>query len=327
MKKYILIFLFPMFIFLFQGCSKDSFDPAAQSQDSFIGTWKGTITTFKNNKQLIEYSTIDIYPDAGGQNLSGIIFMQETYVFHEFQFNNGSLYFNVENNDPDNPFCQSWNLSGYAIFSNENEIEVHITGNECGDLGGEFINWSGTLSSAEVVADSIRYYDFAKNGNSWSYAVTLKNGTACQIQKQISSVPSVYVFGGTYTQSCGWNGQNPVFTWEVTPDHFSIVSDSTLCNVPFKLAINAKKGVVYSSYNKNDTTTITLLDTVSVSTPAGNFTCTRFRYTEPVYSGTQKTTVTSYLWLNNRYGIIMQEVVNPVHDTDIQAQVLASKSF
>ncbi len=328
MKKYLLILICATVLIPFAGCKKDSFDPTGKSQNDFIGTWNGSISTFKNNKLVIEYCTVEIYPDAGGTYLSGIIFMQETNVFHEFQFIDGTLYFNVVNNDPSNPFCQAWSLGGYAVFKAESEIELNISGNECGDLGDEFISWSGALKSSQLSSDSLKYYNFAKNGNKWTYSVTLLNGTTCQVEKQINLVPSDYLFSGLIAQTCGWAGQNASFSWNVTPDAFSVITDSTLSNKPFTLPINAKPGVIYRTYVNNDTTTVTLVDTSQIlSTPAGIFPCWKFKYTEPVYFGSNKVTRTAYLWLNSAYGIIRQEVSNPVNSTDVITQVISSKNF
>jgi hypothetical protein len=328
MKNHLLILLCSIFLISGAGCKKKSFDPTTKSQEDFIGTWKGGISTFKNNQLLKEYGTMVIYPNGTNSMLSGILFMTETSVFHEFQFVDGTLYFKVDNNDPENPTCQNWSLGGFAEFSEEGKLDITITGNECGQHGNEFVNWVGSMSQYPVSQDSLKYFNFAKTGNSWTYTVTLKDGTSCQVQKQISSVSSSYIFNGAISQTCGWSGQTRQFNWNVNPAGFSIINDSSLSIKPIAFPINAKPGVVYSTFLNNDTITVTLLDTnYLVTTPAGDFTCFRYRYTEPDYADSLKVTKTAYLWLNNRYGIIKQEVVNPVDSTDIQLQVLSSKSF
>ncbi|MCX6305837.1 MAG: hypothetical protein NT040_12810 [Bacteroidetes bacterium] len=328
MKSYFLIFISAMLLIQFSGCKKKSFDPTSKTQDNFIGTWKGSISTFKDNKLLKEYGTVVIYPNSATGFLQGIIFMKETNVFNEFQFVDGTMYFNVENTDPASPFCQNWSLGGYAVFTADGILDIRITGNECGQVGSEFINWVGTLEQTGAIADSVKYYDFAKSGNLWNYKVTLKNGDTCQLSKQIIQAGTNYLYSGTLNQNCGWTGQTLTFKWNVSPALFSVISDSTLSYKPFTLPINAKPGVVYSSYISSDTTTVTLLDTnLVINTPAGNFNCVRFRYTEPVNTGILKVTKTSYFWLNNRYGIVKQEVANPTDSTDVQNMVLISKGF
>lgn len=328
MKSYLLIIILAILIIPFAGCKKKSFDPTSKSQDDFIGTWKGSISTFKNNKLMKESGTVIIYPEATGAMLTGILFMSETSVFHEFQFVDGTLYFNLENNDPANPFCQNWSMGGYIVFTAEGEIDISISGNECGAVGNEFVNWEGSLRTTTISDDSVQYFNFAKQGNSWNYAATLKNSSSCQLSKQLNLPGINYAFTGATSQSCFGNGQNMTFKWYVSPAIFTIQMDSTISLKPLTFPINAKKGVVYSTYLNNDTVTVTLLDTnLTLTTPAGNFSCMKFRYTEPVYSGDLKIKRTAYLWINNKSGIIQQEVANPVDSTDVQLQVLSSKGF
>ena len=328
MKSYLLILISVIFIIPFSGCKKKSFDPTGKSREDFIGTWKGTITTFKNNQLLKEDGVVMIYPDAGNTTLSGTLFMKETSVFHEFQFVDGTLYFKIVNNNPNSPFCQNWSLGGYAVFPEDGKIDIHISGNECGEVGNEYVNWVGTMMPAQVSPDSLRYYNFATTGNLWNYKVTLKNGDTCHALKQAGQVSAGFLVTGLTTQSCGWSGQNMAFKWEVSPTRFIIMNDTTLSYKSFTFPINAMPGVTYSTYSNNDTMTVTLLDSnLFITTPAGDFNCGRFRYTEPVYAGSSKVTKTAYLWLNTKYGVIRQEVQNPVDSNDVQVQVLSSKNF
>jgi hypothetical protein len=148
------------------------------------------------------------------------------------------------------------------------------------------------------------------------------------VQKQVSQASANYLFSGATSQTCGWAGQTKTFSWKVSPAVFSFVNDSTLGFKSFTFPIHARPGVVYSTIVNHDTTTVTLLDTnLVMTTPAGSFNCMYFKYTEPVNSGILKVNRTAYLWLNNRFGVIRQEVVNPVDSTDVQLQVLLSKNF
>ena len=186
MKRFLLYLTCVFLIFASPGCKKKSgFDPLIKTQSDFIGTWKGTISAFRNNKLIRQTGNISIYPEAGGNTLSGLIFMNGISYFRQFQFANGTLYFKMICNDQANPNCQNWSLSGYAVFSDEGKIEIKISGNECGTLGDQYISWDGTLVSTQVSADSILYYNFAKTGNSWTYKVILKNGDSWQSAGQI----------------------------------------------------------------------------------------------------------------------------------------------
>ncbi len=329
MKNNLLILLCIVSLLLSGGCKKKSdFDPATKSQNDFIGNWKGVITAFKNNQYLRQNGLVVIYPDAGGSTLSGILFAKETSVFRVFQYANGTIYFKVECNDPENPKCQNWSLSGYAVFLDEKTLDFRISGNECGAYGEEFISWSGSMAATPVPADSIRYFCFAKTGNTWTYETLLSNGSVCQLQRQIAAMPSDYFFTGIVNQTCTGSGFTKVLKWSVTPDHFTVNHDSTLTLHPVTFAIDAKPGVVYKSILNLDTTTLTLLDTnTMVTTVAGNFLCNSYRYTEPVVTDAGKVNRASLFWISKKFGVIKQEVNVPVDTTDIQTQVLTSKNF
>ncbi|HPS61753.1 MAG TPA: hypothetical protein PLK82_01765 [Bacteroidales bacterium] len=327
MKKYFLIAIGLLMLIPFAGCKKKGFDPASKTLQDFIGTWEGSITTFKENKLLKESGTVVIYSDPGGSTLSGIFFMKETRVFHEFQFVDGTFYFNVENNDPENPFCQRWSLSGFAVFSAEGKIDIRLTGNECGDIGGEFVNWTGTLNTRQVQTDSIRYYNFGGNNRKWGYKITLDDADSCTLEKTILSGGMDYYFAGMNVQTCNWTGMSAI-KWTVTPAMFTIQLDSSVADKPVSFPISAKFGVTYHSYLAPDTVTVKKVDTAAiVVTPAGTFTCAKFEITEPVYRSNVKNIRTSWFWINNRAGIVRYEVANPVSPTDIGVMVLKEKNF
>lgn len=326
------IIFFTIFIFLFAGCKKKTdFDPTTKTQNDFIGSWRGVLTAFKDNQNLKQTGLIVIYPDAGSKSLSGIIFGTETSVFRVFQYNSGTIYFKVENNDPNNPKCQNWSLSGYANFIDDKTIDIRISGNECGNVGSEYISWAGNLGSVQIPADSIRYFNFAKTGNSWSYGANLVSGDTCQVQRTISLTPSDYYFTGNANQTFGWGGLTWTLKWTVTPDRFTMMLDSTLSQHTITFPLNAKTGVSYKSVILEDTTYVTLENQNDpINTPAGNFSCYRFKYLERAkLSNGSLTWKGSTIWINNRFGIIKQ-VLDPgsYQDTTMVAtQSLLSKSF
>ena len=329
MRTLIRILTIPILLAALAGCSKDSFDPASKTRSDFMGTWKGTISTFKDNKLMKESGSVYIYPVKGGSAAAGILFMSETQVLEEFQFVDGTLYFKVKNNDPESPFCQKWSLGGYAVFTSEKEIELHITGNECGQVGNEYVNWVGTLGTATVPADSVLYFNFAAASRSWTYHSTLLDGDTCRVVKQISASPAEFSFTGATTDTCGWSGTGYNLKWTVTPAAFTIQLDSNLCEKQVNLAIDAKMGVIYRSIlSGTDTVTVKLADTSTfVTTPAGTFQCDLYQYTEPVTVGSTRYTRYSRIWLNNLHGIIRHEVQNQASTTGVTMQVLTGKNF
>ncbi len=329
MNRTTIFFLFAIMIISASGCKKKSgFDPLTKTQDSFIGSWKGVITAFKDNQNIKQTGLVVFYLDAGGKTMSGILFAKETSVLRVFQFLNGTIYFKVENSDPENPKCKNWSLSGYANFIDETTIDLRMSGNECGNAGNEYISWAGNMASVQVPADSVKYFNFGKQGNNWQYGVNLLNGDTCQLQRTIVAMPSDYFFTGNTSQACAWGGMNWNLKWGISPDRFTMSLDSSLTFHQVVFPINAKIGVSYKSVINSDTTAVTLLDTnLLTTTPAGNFICYRFLFQEqvPVVGG--KTTRSSVFWINNRYGIVRQEVNNPVDSTGIKNQSLVSKNF
>jgi len=328
MKNHLIILIFSALIIFTASCKKKSFDPMTKGQGDFIGTWTGTLTAFKNNKLIKETGNFLIFPEEGGNLLGGIIYLSETRVFRQFQFQNGTLYFRVVNTDPSNPVCQNWNLSGYASFSDESTMEIRISGNECGIAGSEYVDWSGTLVQSSVKKDSLSCFTFAKAGNNWTYEVAKQNGDSCHIQKLVAIKTGDYNFTGESTHTCGWTNQNIPLKWILTPAEFVIGDDATIIDHPITIPVYAKQGVVYKTILNQDTVTLTLLySNVIVNTSAGTFACNQYKYTEPVISDSIQTTRTAFLWLDYHSGIIQHLVVNPLNDQDIKSQILTAKTL
>jgi len=327
MKRYLLLLILPLVLLSFTGCKKKGFDPTTRDREDFVGTWKGTITAFKNNQLLKDSGYVVIYHKTDDL-LGGIIFIDGVKSFYEFQFLSGTLYFKIPCMDPENPTCQMWNLGGYVSFKEEDQIDFRISGNECGSYGNEYVDWTGLLTKTDFNADTARYFHFAKTGNLYHYKVTLKSGDTCTLNKTVNNNPSRYLFYGVPSQGCGWNGMDSLFKWSVSPAEFSVINDSSISYQSFTFPIDAKPGVVYRNILHGDTTTLSLTGTGQVvTTPAGTFSCMVFKYTEPVVSGGVWFRKTAYLWLNTKYGIIRQEVDNPANSTDLKSQVLTSVNF
>src|SRR5512138_1229874 len=131
---------------LFSGCTKESsYDPSTATLDDFVGTWRGTLSAFKNNQTIHRSGDIIFYYPAGSNRLAGIMVVDQVYVLEEIQFKNGVFYFSVLNSDTLNPLCLNWNLAGYASHTNPQQIYAYISGNECGILGKEFVGYEGNF--------------------------------------------------------------------------------------------------------------------------------------------------------------------------------------
>lgn len=311
---------------LMQGCKKKEFDPSAKSAPDFLGTWTGELTTFKDNVLSKERGIVMIYPEEGGSTLSGIIYLKEIRAFKQFQFQGGTLYFKVVNNNPDNPLCKTWNLSGYASFSDESTLDFRITGNECGYIGNEYVEWAGSLRLSPETQDSLEYFSFTQPSNNWTYKVEKVTGDTCQLQKLLATQTGFYLFNGESTHTCGWPATNIPLKWMVNPAEFTVFNDATLVRHELTIPVWALPGVIYTRRTTTDTITLTLLDKEnSVVTDAGTFLCNRYRYSETIAHDGIRTTRTSYLWVDYRNGIIRHEVVNPTDTTGIISEVLKSK--
>jgi hypothetical protein len=141
-------------------------------------------------------------------------------------------------------------------------------------------------------------------------------------------MPSDYFFQGVSSKACPWGSNNQSLSWTVSPEMYTINHDSTFSLNYVYFPIYAKLGVSYKYIVNSDTSTVTLQDTSQwLTTPAGTFSCSKFRHTEIFHSGLIKHTKTSYIWLNNRFGIIKQEVENPADSISVKLQTLSAKNF
>jgi len=329
MKRLLFSSFFLALLVAFAGCKKcNCFDSSLFGRTDFTGTWKGTITAFKNNQRIVKSGELVLYPVNNGASLGGIMIFEETSRLVEVQLNNGQWYFTVICSDTLNPQCSNWSLTGFAAFSDEQQIEINIAGNECGPSGKQFVSYEGTLSKYNDVPDPSAYFSFAKAGNIWGYKTTLNSTDTCSLNYQMGNLNPSGIFEGNVTNNCGWPWQYKSFYWYVDPAMFSVMADATSGSVIARFPIDMPTGTTYTYYYAGDTTNITLeARDVNVTLPLGNFNCIKFRQesTSPwVKGGGLKT---SYIWINNQFGIVKQEFTNPVDSTDMVMQVLSSKNF
>lgn len=325
-----LFFVSALFLIIhFSGCKKcDCFDSAKYGPNDFIGTWKGSISTFKENKPIKKSGEVIIYSAGGGSNLVGIINMDGVNRIIGTQFNNGFWYFDVICSDTLNPECSNWNLTGFAVFSGELHVDLHIAGNECGKLGKQFVSWEGALDKYSDTPDSAVYYNFGKQGSTWDYIINKKNTDTCILQQKITDIPSAGLFDGTVTNNCGWPWQHKFFHWYLDPVMYSIYDESGSGAIVASFPIDVTPGRVYTYIHGSDTTQVMLVSRYDeVTVPAGKFNCSKYQIIESADTALTDTKTTYFLWLSNQYGIIKKEVSNPVGPDDISTQILLSKNF
>jgi len=313
----------------FSGCKKcDCFDSSKFGPNDFTGTWKGSISAFRDNKTVIKSGEIIIYSSGNGSNLEGILNMEGVYRLAGTQFNNGFWYFDVICSDTLNPECNNWSLAGFAVFSGEFHIDINMAGNECGKSGKQFVSWEGGMDKYSDVPDSAVYYNFGKQGNTWRYLINKKNTDTCILEQKITEVPSAGLFNGTVTNYCGWQWKYKVFNWYVDPVMYSIHDESGSGQVSAAFPIDVTAGRTYSYIHGSDTTQVTLISRdEQVTVPAGKFNCAKFQITEPADTMRTVARTTYFLWLSNQYGIIKKEVPDPIDPNSISTQLLLSKNF
>ena len=145
-----------------QACKKDNgFDSKSITLDQLKGTWRGRITTFKNNTRVEKNGDVSLFPNEVGDLLNGIFELGQINFLDGFMFQGGTLYFNLICSDTTNPQCSNWSLGGYVYLQEENLMVVRIAGNECGPLGKQFFTYEGYLILINPEMDPSAYFSFA----------------------------------------------------------------------------------------------------------------------------------------------------------------------
>jgi hypothetical protein len=311
----------------FSGCKKDSssYDPSTATLNDFVGTWRGTLSAFKNNQKVNRSGDIIFYPNAAGDRLSGIMILDQVYVLEEIQLKNGVFYFNVLNSDTLNPLCINWNLSGYATHTSDQEIHAYISGNECGILGKEFVSYDGNFGLMNPEPDSTAFYSFGAQGHQWTYDIVLQSTGSCQLQQQITADNGNGMFTGDQTNGCGWAWTTKPLKWSVTPMRFSVLAD-TSNEILYSYYLDARPESTYIFTPGDQVNTVQMITMEAITVPAGTFKCTKFMVQISINGGlfpVQK----GYYWLSNTAGIVKYQSLLSGDTTNIVTQSLASKNF
>jgi hypothetical protein len=321
--------LIPSLLIVLMGttssCSKnEDFDPSTVTLDQLKGTWRGEITAFKNNTLIEKNGDVALFYNQAGDLLDGIFDLGETHYMEGFLFSQGTLYFKLILSDSTNPQCSNWNLSGHLFLQDEHSMVIRIAGNECGPLGKQYATYEGILIMINPDMDPSTYYSFGKTGATWVYETSLFNGTVCEVQQVIGSEPAASVFQVNETNNCGWPSPTKSFNWQVTPFSFSIMSGTSTSEISYTFWLDAVEDKKYTFYSNNDTTYLTLTKTdVTVTTPAGTYSCGQYQFESRVYSA--DTVITKgTLFLNKQYGFIKMTYTQPADSTNIEEQVLTA---
>lgn len=311
----------------FTGCKKSKFDSTKASKSDFVGTWQGSISTFRHNQTEIKTGNLLIFFTASQYSLTGLLILDETNIIQMTQFNTGTFYFSAICNDPENVQCQNWSLAGFAKLEEQGRMNLYISGNICGPLGDQFVDYSGTMTQISPNPDSSALYTFARAGRQWKYKVTFVNNDTCEVQDILTSAGPPEIYQDQNLNSCGWQPPSYSAYWYASPLYFQYIyspdPSTVIANFPIDALVNMQRIYI----NDPDTTYMTLVtESENVSSPAGTFNCRKFRMECRVHSAGNHL-VSGYYWLNKQYGIIRYEPLITTQLTDISKKELLSKNF
>jgi hypothetical protein len=323
----VIFLLTGLLVLALSGCKKDTPTyPSKATLQDYSGTWAGTLSAFKDNQVINRTGTIVFYFSAGGDRLDGILSLDLTYALSEIQFRNGIYYFQVLNSDTLNPFCQNWNLSGWAQLTSASVMHVIISGKECGQTGKEWVNYEGDFTLTSTTPDSTKYFSFAAVNHHWTYRVYTAGADSCQLDQQVDSV-SGSVYGGIMTTTCNlpW-GSNP-FRWDVSPMHFLVLDNYSGNEVQYAFHTDQVLNKAYYYYPGMDTNIVTLLGIDSLYVGAGGFLCSRYRLEQRMHTDSTYQLDRGDIYISNRYGVIRYQSTLLNDTTDFVDQSLIQKNF
>jgi len=310
------------------ACNKTDNSLINKQRSDFIGTWKGNLVNYDHGKRVVQKYEWMVYTDSTNGRLAGLLTLTETNRLEELQFSDGTWYFRVVNSDSLNPSCREWNFAGYAKFGTEGTIEFNLAGNKCGPIGDQFVSWGGTMSKVSDTLDPAAHFDFIRGGNSWTYKITKNNSDTCTLGYNITADLKNGVFEGMMTNQCNWNWSEKHFSWAIDPSRFSVLPNDTSAIPLSVFTLDMTLGKVYrfrSGFNISITALLKRNEEVTV--PSGKFVCNKYQVESYMEWDTPSSSILSYYWISNRYGIVKREVLNPADSTSLKLQVLTWKNF
>lgn len=322
------VFTLLILLWVFTGCDKDTGNLRDAERSDFKGSWKGELVSYSYGRKIVQKYEWMVFTDPTSGELSGLLTMYETNRLEELQFSDGVWYFRVVNSDSLNPECRQWSFSGYAKFVEEGVISFNLAGNKCGPIGDQFVEWGGTMQKISDGLDPNNHFSFISPGNGWQYAITKVNSDTCSMEYQIDANPATGIFTGKMTNGCGWSWAEKHFSWQVDPGRFSVLPDpaNKIPLTVFTLDMTTEK--LYTFKNGVEVSITSLLKRRElVDVPAGQFICNKYQVEIAAAEDGAGQVIVSYYWIDNRYGIIKREVLNPPDSTSIKLQVLTSKNF
>ena len=311
-----------------QACKKESgFDSKTVTLSQLKGTWRGRITTFKNNTRIEKSGDVSLFPNAAGDLLNGIFEMGQINFLEGFSFQAGTFYFNLICSDTTNPQCANWSLAGYVYLQEDNLMVIRLAGNECGPLGKQFVTYEGYLILINPDMDPSAYFSFPQVGRSWAYETSLYNGIICTVQREVTAEPTPYLFAMQETNDCGWSVGTSQFSWHVEPFKFSVMAGTSSTDIRYTYYLDAVLDKKYEFISGDDTTYLTLVKTdVAVNTNSGIYSCGKYAIDSRIHSSGNVHTI-GHTYLSREFGFIKMEYSEPSDSANIQSQVLSMINF
>ncbi|MBE0648231.1 MAG: hypothetical protein IH596_10655 [Bacteroidales bacterium] len=328
LPKVLLFLCLVLFILPEQACKKETaYDSSAVTLNQLKGTWRGRMTTFKNNTLIEKNGDITLFSNTAGDLLDGIFELGQINFLEGFMFQDGILYFNLILSDSTNPQCSNWSLGGFVFLQEDNVMIIRMAGNECGPMGKQFITYEGSLILVNPNMDPSAYFSFAQNGRTWTYETQLYNGTSCEVQQTIGAAASSYLYTVTETNNCGWPQTQKQFNWLVEPFRLSVMDGTSETDILYSFYLDAVVNKTYRFISGDDTTYLTLTNTdVPVNVTAGSYTCGKYSIDSRMHSSGDITTKGT-IYLSKQYGFIKMDYSAPSDSSNIQSQVLSTVLF
>lgn len=309
------------------GCDKETpYYPTQATLEDYYGAWGGELEAFIDNQVVTQYGSLSLYFTDGGTRMSGLLVLDRLYAVEEIQLHDGVFYFQVLNPDTASPWCQNWNLSGYAKMSSDTLMHLIISGKACGETGDEWISWEGDLSLKSEEPDQSKYFSFGLMNHMWNYSIHTVLGDSCEIQEHIDSVAEP-VYGGIRTTTCDFPWSSQPFLWEVSPFHFRILTPDESSTELYAFHLDQVPQTPYRYYPGEDTNTVTLIGDDSAHVTAGNFSCRKYLLEQLHHEDSVYRINRGHIWISNKYGIIRYQAIYTNDTNGILLQELKLKNF
>jgi hypothetical protein len=305
------------------GCKKKNTEPA-DNRAQFVGTWQGTIT-FTGGTGWTDQGILSVR--LSGDNLIGYVTRVSEPVVMRLRmisFANGIYSFEMVCANPDDPDCQTWNVTGTLTISGTTILQLSASGTFCGPGGGIQGTVTGDLTRTSPNPDDSNYITFAQAGREWHLRITDYSGNQCTYILHLDQDLGNGIFSGTGTTDCNWPTQLTTFYWYVQPGIWCDMRTASLDSRILNIRSDAQVGDTYQSIVGNDTITVTILSlNDQVVIDGKTYDCIKGRKYGHQWLGYSD----GYFWMQFNTGLIKYEALQPNGPTDVHYEELVWRNF